>query len=455
MLPSAASPVEMRRPAAHRLTRALALLAVLALPACGAGSFFGEDAETALPGDRISILSADELIKPDSEFESVPVVLPPPRRNAEWAQSGGSAPKNPGHLAASEDLQKAWSTSVGDGGSDEQALLSQPIVSGGRIYVLDAEADLMALDPQDGRTLWTKSLNPGNDQAVFAGGIAAEGDRLYAATGIGEAMALSAEDGSELWRVRLSGPVRGAPTVSNGQVYVVTIENRTIALSAEDGRRLWEHQGISEVAALLGGASPAVAASTVLTPYSSGELYALLAENGRVVWVENLSSIRTLSAIARLADIRGNPVIDRDLAFAVSHAGRMAAIDLRSGARVWERPVGSVHMPWVAGDYLFVTGLNAELVAMSRRDGRVRWVHRLPPFEDMEDREDPIQYTGPVLVGDRLLLGSSDGFVYAISPYTGELLGHIEVGDAVYVPPLVADGTVYVLSDDGTLHAYR
>jgi outer membrane protein assembly factor BamB len=148
-------------------------------------------------------------------------------------------------------------------------------------------------------------------------------------------------------------------------------------------------------------------------------------------------------------------VIDRDLAFAVSHAGRMAAIDLRTGARVWERPVGSVHMPWVAGDFLFVTGLNGEVVAMSRRDGRVRWVHRLPPFEDMEDRKGPIQYTGPVLVGDRLLVGSSEGFVYAISPYTGELLGHIEIGDPVYVSPVVADGTVYILGNDGTLHAYR
>src|SRR3546814_11489207 len=92
---------------------------------------------------------------------------------------------------------------------------------------------------------------------------------------------------------------------------------------------------------------------------------------------------------------------------------------------------------------------------MSRRDGRVHWVHRLPPFEDMEDREDPIQYTGPVLVGDRLLVGSSDGFLYAISPYTGELLGHIEVGDSLFVSPVVAHGPVYFLTNAGPLPAAR
>lgn len=437
-----------------RFLPAAALLAALSLAACG-GDFFGEEEGKPLPGERIAILAGDDLIKADASISEVPVILPPPYRNPEWAQSGGSASKNPGHLAAADVLREAWSTSIGSGGNDESALLSQPIVVGGRVFVLDSEADLSALDANDGRVLWTKRLRSGDDESVFAGGIAADGDRLYAATGVGEAMALSAADGRELWRVRLSGPVRGSPTVLNGQLYVVTLENKTIALAADDGRRLWEHQGINEIAALLGGAAPAVSGSTVLVPYSSGELYALLAENGRVVWVENLSSIRSLDAISRLADIRGNPVIDRDLAFAVSHAGRMAAIDVRTGARVWERPIGGVHMPWLAGDYLYVLGLNGETVALSRRDGRVRWVHRLPPFEDMEDRENPIQYAGPVLVGDRLLVGSSDGFVYSISPYTGELLGRIEIGEAIYVSPIVADGSVYILSDDGTLHAYR
>jgi outer membrane protein assembly factor BamB len=173
------------------------------------------------------------------------------------------------------------------------------------------------------------------------------------------------------------------------------------------------------------------------------------------VWIENLSSLRALDAISRLADIRGNPVIDTDLALAISHAGRMAAIDMRTGRRVWERAIGSTQMPWVAGEFVFVAGLNGEVVALTRRDGRVRWVHRLPRYEDPEDQVDPIQYVGPVLVGDRLLVGSSDGYIYAISPYTGDALGRIDIGDEVYVAPLAAGGTVYVLSNDARLRAYR
>ena len=81
-----------------------------------------------------------------------------------------------------------------------------------------------------------------------------------------------------------------------------------------------------------------------------------------------------------LADIRGRPVIDRGRVFAVSHSGRMAAIDLRTGDRVWEQEIGSSHSPWVAGDYVFVLANDNELVCLTRDEGKVRWVRQLPPL---------------------------------------------------------------------------
>ncbi len=430
----------------------------LTLSGCGLGdSFFGADDEIPLPGDRIAVMLFDEVLRPDESLKDFPVVLPRPEFNADWPQPGGNAAKSLGHLESADALSKAWSISIGSGGDDEAALLAQPIVVGDLLLTLDSDAELRAFDRESGREIWRRDLQPESDEddAVYPGGIAADGDRVFAATGYGEAIAFTVADGEELWRVRLPGPVRGAPAIADGRLFVVTLENRALALSTEDGARIWDHQGISEIAALLGGASPAVSGSTVLVPYSSGELFALRVETGRVVWLENLSSLRALDAISRLADIRGNPVIDGELAVAVSHAGRMAAIDMRSGQRIWDRSIGSIHTPWVAGDYIFVVGLSGEVVALTRRDGRVRWVHRLPRYADPEDKSGLIQYAGPVLVGDRLLVGSSDGAIYALSPYTGDPLGRIEVGDPIYVGPVVVDGSVYILSDDAVLHAFR
>src|SRR3546814_13420392 len=82
------------------------------------------------------------------------------------------------------------------------------------------------------------------------------------------------------------------------------------------GEKLWLHTGFSEPAGLLGGASPAVDGETVVVPYSSGEIFALRVENGRVVWSDNLTAVRRADALSSLADIRAAPVVDRGLVLA-------------------------------------------------------------------------------------------------------------------------------------------
>ena len=75
----------------------------------------------------------------------------------------------------------------------------------------------------------------------------------------------------------------------------------------------------------------------------------------------------------------------------------MVSIDLRTGERAWTRDIGGVQTPWVAGDFLFLLTNSQELIAVSRRDGRIRWITPMPRWEDPEDREDPIVWSGPVL----------------------------------------------------------
>ena len=56
---------------------------------------------------------------------------------------------------------------------------------------------------------------------------------------------------------------------------------------------------------------------------------------------------------------------------------------------------------------------------------------------------------------DRLILGNSLGQLLTLSPYTGELLSTIDVDDPVEVTPVVANKTLYILTDDGRLIAYQ
>ena len=435
---------------------ALAILAAAALAACSEGSWFGREAEPPLPGRRISILAHEQTLAPDPQTAQNAILLPPPTVNPSWPQAGGYANHAMHHIAVGSNLQRAWSTNVGSGANDGQRLLATPIVVEDRVYTMDVDNVVTAVDAANGRKLWNIDLTPkDDDDGLFGGGLAFEDGRVYVTTGFAQVFALNPLTGQIIWRRTLDAPVHAAPTARGGRLFVVTVENKLYALDSSNGDQLWVHSGIGETASILGAASPAEDQGVVVVPYSSGELVALRVENGLVLWSESLAAVRRTDIVSTLADIRGRPIIDRGRVFAMSHGDMTVAIDLRSGQRIWEREIGGFENPWVAGPVLYALTNDQELVALNRDSGRVHWVTALPRWKNPEKKVEPILWTGPVLASDRLLVANSIGDVMAVSPYTGNIMGKVGLTDGVPLAPIVANGTVYFLTDDADLVAFR
>jgi outer membrane protein assembly factor BamB len=156
-----------------------------------------------------------------------------------------------------------------------------------------------------------------------------------------------------------------------------------------------------------------------------------------------------------LMDIRGRPVIDRGRVYAISNGDMLVCLDQRTGRRIWEKEIGGVQSPWIAGDVLFLITTNNEAIALDAKNGRVLWVTQMQTWEDPEEKTGRVSWSGPVLASDRLILGSSNGRMVALSPYTGDMLGWQDAPDGVSIPPVVANGTLYFLTDDAELVAYR
>jgi outer membrane protein assembly factor BamB len=163
----------------------------------------------------------------------------------------------------------------------------------------------------------------------------------------------------------------------------------------------------------------------------------------------------TVTALSELDDIAGRPVVDRDMAFAISHSGIMAAISLSTGDRVWSRDIGGINTPWVAGDWIYVLSTDNALVCLERKSGKVKWIHQLPRWEDPEGKDGPIVWSGPVLVSNRLIVVSSTGVAASLSPYTGNLLGQVAFPGGTVIAPSVANDTLYLMTKHAELLALR
>jgi len=407
--------------------------------------------------ERISILSSAQALDSDNTIANLPVVLPRPYKNTSWAQAGGNAGHSVQHLTLSDTLALAWRTPIGSGNQKYERLVSGPIAGAGRVFAVDTKGTVTAVALKSGKKLWVRELRNEKEHSKvgFGGGAALYGNTLYVTSGYGFLVALDAVSGNEKWRYKGVIPFRGAPTASAERVFAVTHDNQMLALDTRDGSLTWDQVGIAENAGMLGAASPAYDGSTLVTALSSGELIAMRGINGRILWQDALTSSRRLTPLATLADIDGHPVIDNGKVYALSHAGRMVAVDMRSGERSWEADVAGVNTPWVAGNFAFVATVDGQIACIALGDGRVRWVAQLQRFEDQEKRRGLISWNGPVLAGDRLLVTSSHGYAVSISPYTGEVLSGISLPTSASTAPIVVDNTFIILTDAGELVAYR
>ena len=436
----------------------IAFMVAAALAASGCGVFKkGKAASTPVLGQRIAVLTSESDVQVDPATATLPMSLPSPVANTEWTQSGGTAGKSLGQLALGASINRVFTVSSGRGSSLTARLASPPIVAAGRVFTIDTLGTVRAFDANSGAQAWaTQTPSERNNQAsLYGGGIAFDNGRIFATNGLGFVVALDASNGGIAWQVRPGGPLRGAPSVGNGAIYVISQDNQIFSLSEADGSTNWSSAASLEIAGVFGSASPAVGQGTVVAGFSSGELNAYRYENGRQVWSDTLQRTSIRTSVSSLSDVDADPVIDNDQVFAVGQGGRMVALDLITGQRLWELNVAGIDTPWLAGDWLFVITDDAKLLCIARSNGHVRWINQLPQFLKQKSKKGEIEYSGPILAGGRLIVTGSNGALIYVDPTTGAFQSQTDLRVPVSLSPVVANSTLYILDDRGQLHAFR
>ena len=438
------------------VTTRFALLVLAAFAASGCGVFKRGAPKTPLLGERVAVLVTEQDVEVDPATAALPMSLPAPVANPEWAQPGGNPAKAMGNVALGQSLGQAFAVSIGEGSNVRSRLAAAPVVADGRVYTIDTQSTVRAFDAQTGATVWATQFgaDKGNRASLFGGGVAFDNGRIYATNGLGYVAAIDARNGGIVWQVHPGGPLRGSPTVS-GDIYVMSQDNQIYSLKASDGSTNWSQAAALEIAGVFGSASPAVAQGTVVAGFSSGELNAYRYENGRLVWQDQLSRTTIRTSVASISDIDAHPVIDGGQVISVGQGGRMVALELISGQRLWELNVAGISTPAVVGDWVFVVTDDAKLIAVARASGKIRWITQLPAYRNVKKKHGPIYYKGPVLAGGRLIVASSQGALINVDPANGSFQSQTGVGAPISLQPVVANSTLYVLDDEGRLHAFR
>lgn len=420
--------------------------------------------ESILPGKREdprAILSGGvpvEDLAADVSRAATQVRLPKMVQNANWTQRFGSPKNRVSHASLAAAPQLVWSADIGTGDGRRNRITAEPVVADGRVFTLDAEARVSATSTA-GTTLWSRDLTPARDSSGEAtgGGLAYGAGKVFVTSGFGLFTALDPATGEVLWQQDIGSTGSGAPTVYGDLVYLVGGDDTGWALEVDTGRIRWQTTQASDVNNVLGAPAPAVNDKFAIFAFGDGALHGTFRNGGLRLWTAYVSGQRRSDALAKVNDITADPVIDGSKVYVGSHAGRILALDIDTGDRVWTAREGAISPVLPLSGSLFAVSDHNELLRIDARDGVTIWAKKLPNLLKPKQRKASEVYAhhGPILAGGQLIVASNDGFLRFFDPTTGEMTRQLEVPGGATTAPVVAGGTLYVVGTKGQLHAFR
>lgn len=358
-------------------------------------------------------------------------------------------------------VREVWSRSVGDG-EDKLGYRLRPALDGSRIYAVDAEGRVEALDPASGKTVWEADLFQDKRSTrewltfwrsrVKEQGLTSSvgvGASLLAVGGRnGEVFALDPASGAQKWKVKVGAEVISAPFVGNERVVVHLNDGRVLGLDVADGSRKWTFTRSLPSLSLRGTSVPVGAQGLVFFGTDDGKVVAVAEADGRTLWEQTVAEPEGRTELDRIADVDGDIQIGEQELYVNSFGNQMLVLGAVNGRPLWAKDIGSAHGSALAGDKLVVSDKNGVVWGLDRATGSVLWKQ-----EGLQRR----QLTGPVVHGGYAVVADLEGYLHWLKLEDGAIAGRDRVQRAVVraVPVVGSDGLLVTQTTEGKLAAYR
>ena len=362
-----------------------------------------------------------------------------------WVRSWGDPETgDPAPLVEFEtslEVRKVWSVDVGDG-MGKKGLSMPPVYASGVIYTADHEGRLVAVDVETGR----KTMELKTEQA-FSGGPGIDGDRLYMGTIDGRVIAYDLQNGAELWNAQVSSEVLAPPGSADGIVVVRCIDGRVFGLDAANGRRLWIYDHSVPLLTLRGNADLLVRAGIAFVGYDDGSVVSLRVSDGSVAWSQTIVSPEGRTELDRLADIGQRMAFIASDLIVSSYKSRVVSLAADSGRMLWFKDIASATGVQVDRTNLAISEKNGDLWLLDRRNGSTQW---------KIDRLSNRALTRTAFFGNYVVVGDLEGYLHWFDTEIGSFVARERAGkDGFAAAPITVGTTLYVLTHDGDLVAYR
>ena len=338
------------------------------------------------------------------------------------------------------ELDKRWSRSVGNGQGKGLYRLN-PLLADGIIYAVSEDGELAAFDADSGRVRWDTELD-----IAISGGVGKFQDSLFLGGADGLVLRLNAQDGSEVWRVPVSGEVLAAPQ-SNGEVVIAqAYDGKLMAFDFATGEKLWTFANDVPVLTLRGTSTPIISNNIAIAAFAGGKVIAVSLDSGNVVWEARVAIAQGRSEIERIVDIDGTMATQGAELYVASYQGRIVAVEMRAGRKLWQRNISSVSGVSVGFGNVYAADEDGTISAFLRNGQSIRWQNI-----DLGYRE----LSRPTPISSYVAVADFEGYLHLLSQVDGVIVGRARPdGDGARADMIAKGNALYVYGNSGDLIAY-
>lgn len=429
-------------------------------PPSTGGNPFGNNGNTARSGNR----PTTRPVPPPTSTRTLP------RPGSATTAPGGAVTPKPGEpVLPNEDLApvaagpgRSWPVFRGDvshtGATEEQLEFplkldwkfitdvtpnnpSSPAVVDGVVYICSG-ARLYAVNAETGSLKWRYPAEEYLSAQIKSSPVVGQ-DLVYFGAGDGKLYAIAKDTGNLAWSFATKGIMNSSPILVDGIIYVGSSDDHLYALDAVTGQEKWigGFRTRDDVAS-----APAYLDGLVYFISNDMVMYAAHTTTGKIKWQVRVGNWSAAST----------PVVSDNNVYMAS-GNILQAFQAKSGRLKWgvkfTNDISTI--PAVAGGSAFIATRSGEVYAINNM-GKLKW---------KADMGVPT-YGSPIVAGNTVIFGGNKGILAAFDTDTGSLKwkyfvqpSSLDYGKLKYVnlasSPVVSNGTLYVLADDGALHAFR
>ena len=314
-------------------------------------------------------------------------------------------PKKLNSFSSQRDIKILWKNSF-KGENDIGNFL--PDFNAQKIFFGDSSGNVSSINPLDGNKNWSVQLN------VLASGTTAGFGIVVVADIDGNVIALDQEDGKRLWTSNVKGEVLSRVAIDAKIVVVKTGSGELIGLNKENGKILWSYRSKLPLLTVRGNSSPIIVDNLIYTSFDNGRLGVFELNSGFQVWDGAISFVSGVSELENLIDSDSDPVIDGGLIYTTNYQGNINIFDPAQKRSVWTHESSSFYSPLISRGMLMVVDENSEIKSFALKTLLESWKN-----DEYLNRSlsNAVSYKGNVIVGDY------EGYVHVIDTLNGKTIG--------------------------------